>query len=91
MYPVRDGRWSVKNNPTLTWTGCGSSPGSRWSSTTRSLWGSRRKTFSGQVDWFNLLNGNAVFSQVSAVGASLGQIQTTLQGRLTRLAFQMKW
>ncbi len=50
-----------------------------------------RKTFSGQVDWFNLLNGNAVFSQVSQVGTSLGQIQTILQGRLMRLAFQMKW
>ena len=50
-----------------------------------------RKTFSGQIDWFNMLNGNAVFSRNSAVGASLGQIQTILQGRLTRLAFQMKW
>jgi hypothetical protein len=50
-----------------------------------------RKTFSGQVDWFNLLNGNAIFTQVSTVGSSLGQIQTILQGRLTRLAFQMKW
>jgi hypothetical protein len=50
-----------------------------------------RKTYSGQVDWFNLLNGNAVFSQVSQVGSSLGQIQTILQGRLMRLAFQMKW
>ena len=50
-----------------------------------------RKTFSGQIDWFNLLNGNAVFSQNSQVGTSLGQIQTILQGRLTRLAFQMKW
>ena len=50
-----------------------------------------RKTYSGQVDWFNLLNGNAVFSRVSGVGTSLGQIQTILQGRLMRLAFQMKW
>lgn len=50
-----------------------------------------RKTFSGQLDWFNLLNGNAVFTRNSAVGNSLGQIQTILQGRLTRLAFQMKW
>jgi hypothetical protein len=50
-----------------------------------------RKTFSGQIDWFNLLNGNAVFTRNSQVGASLGQIQTILQGRLTRLAFQMKW
>lgn len=50
-----------------------------------------RKTYSGQIDWFNILNGNAVFSRNSAVGASLGQIQTILQGRLVRLAFQMKF
>ena len=50
-----------------------------------------RKTYSGQVDWFNLLNGNAVFTRNSQVGNSLGQIQTILQGRLMRLAFQMKW
>jgi hypothetical protein len=50
-----------------------------------------RKTYSGQIDWFNLLNGNAVFTRNSAVGSSLGQIQTILQGRLMRLAFQMKW
>jgi hypothetical protein len=50
-----------------------------------------RKTYSGQVDWFNLLNGNAVFTRNSAVGNSLGQIQTILQGRMVRVAFQMKW
>jgi hypothetical protein len=50
-----------------------------------------RKTYSGQIDWFNLLNGNAVFTRNSAVGSSLGQIQTILQGRLMRIAFQMKW
>ena len=50
-----------------------------------------RKTFSGQIDWFNLLNGSAVFSRNSTVGNSLGQIQTILQGRLVRVAFQMKW
>ncbi len=31
------------------------------------------------------------FRANSQVGTSLGQIQTILQGRLTRLAFQMKW
>ncbi len=50
-----------------------------------------RKIYSGQIDWFNLLNGNAVFSRNSAVGNSLGQIQTILQGRMVRVAFQMKW
>jgi hypothetical protein len=50
-----------------------------------------RKTYSGQVDWFNIMNGNAIFSRNSTVGNSLGQIQTILQGRLMRLAFQMKW
>jgi hypothetical protein len=50
-----------------------------------------RKTYSGQIDWFNILNGNAVFSRNSTVGNSLGQIQTILQGRMVRVAFQMKW
>jgi len=50
-----------------------------------------RKTFSGQVDLFNALNGNAVFARNNAVGTSLGQVQTILQGRLVRVAFQMRF
>jgi hypothetical protein len=50
-----------------------------------------RKTYSGQVDFFNALNGNAVFSRINAVGTSLGQVETILQGRVMRLAFQMRF
>ena len=49
------------------------------------------KTFSGQVDLFNALNNNAIFARTSSVGASLGNVTTILQGRLMRLAFQMKF
>jgi hypothetical protein len=50
-----------------------------------------RKTFSGQVDLFNVLNGNAIFTRNDQIGTSLGQVQTILQGRLIRLAFQMRF
>jgi hypothetical protein len=49
------------------------------------------KTFSGQIDFFNVLNGNAIFARQDTVGNSLGDVTTILQGRLTRLAFQMKF
>ena len=49
------------------------------------------KTFSGQVDFFNLMNGNAIFARQDVVGNSLGNVTTILQGRLVRLAFQMKF
>jgi hypothetical protein len=49
------------------------------------------KTFSGQIDFFNLLNGNAIFARQDVVGNSLGNVTTILQGRLIRLAFQMKF
>ena len=50
-----------------------------------------RKTISGQVDLFNALNGNAIFARQNRVGNSLGEVPTILQGRLMRLAFQMKF
>jgi hypothetical protein len=50
-----------------------------------------RKTFTGQIDFFNALNGNAIFTQNNAIGASLGQVQAILQGRMMRLGFQMKF
>ena len=50
-----------------------------------------RKTFSGQLDLFNALNGNAIFTRNSAIGASLGQVTAILQGRIFRLAFQMRF
>jgi hypothetical protein len=49
------------------------------------------KTFSGQIDFFNVLNGNAIFARQDTVGNALGDVTTILQGRLTRLAFQMKF
>ena len=50
-----------------------------------------RKTFSGQVDFFNVLNQNAVFTRNNAIGSSLGQVTAILQGRIMRLAFQMRF
>jgi hypothetical protein len=49
------------------------------------------KTFSGQIDFFNVLNGNAIFARQDTVGNSLGDVTTILQGRLTRIAFQMRF
>ena len=49
------------------------------------------KTFSGQVDLFNALNGSAIFSRNSSIGNSLGQVQSILQGRIVRLALQMRF
>jgi carboxypeptidase family protein/TonB-dependent receptor-like protein len=50
-----------------------------------------RKTFSFQVDAFNALNANAVFTRNNAIGASLGQVTAILQGRIIRLGFQMRF
>jgi hypothetical protein len=44
-----------------------------------------------QVDLFNALNANPIFSTTDAVGSTLGQVTAILQGRMPRLAFQMKW
>jgi hypothetical protein len=49
------------------------------------------KTFSAQIDFFNVLNGNAIFARQDTVGNSLGDVTTILQGRLTRLAFQLRF
>jgi hypothetical protein len=49
------------------------------------------KSFSGQIDFFNVLNGNAIFARQDTVGNALGDVTTILQGRLTRVAFQMKF
>lgn len=50
-----------------------------------------RKTYSAQLDMFNALNGNAIFSANNSIGSSLGQVTSILQGRLIRLAFQVKF
>jgi hypothetical protein len=43
------------------------------------------------VDLFNVLNGNGIWTTTNAIGSSLGNVQTILQGRLPRIAFQMQW
>jgi hypothetical protein len=50
-----------------------------------------RKSYSAQFDAFNALNGNAVFTRNNAIGASLGQVTAILQGRVYRIAFQMRF
>jgi hypothetical protein len=56
-----------------------------------------RKSYSGQIDVFNALNGSAIFTRNNSVPASvgatssLGQVETILQGRVFRLAFQMRF
>jgi hypothetical protein len=50
-----------------------------------------RKRFSVQVDLFNALNANAIWSTNNTIGSSLGQVTSILMGRLPRLAFQMQW
>jgi hypothetical protein len=52
---------------------------------------SGRKSYSLQFDAFNALNGNAVFTRNNAIGASLGQVTAILQGRVYRLAGQMRF
>src|SRR5207244_8407332 len=52
---------------------------------------SGRKTFSVQADAFNALNGNAIFTRNNSIGSSLGQVTSILQGRIYRLAFQMRY
>jgi hypothetical protein len=49
------------------------------------------KTITGQVDLFNALNSNTIWSQTNTVGASLGVITQTLQGRTPRVGFTMKF
>ena len=49
------------------------------------------KLFTFEIECFNVLNANAVFTTNNAIGTSLGQVQTILMGRLPRLSFQMKF
>jgi len=49
------------------------------------------KVFTFEIECFNVLNANAVFTTNNAIGTSLGQVQTILMGRLPRLSFQMKF
>ena len=52
---------------------------------------SGHKTYSGQIDVFNVMNTASILSTNDAIGASLGQVTSILYGRLPRLTFQMKW
>jgi hypothetical protein len=60
-------------------------------------WGA--KTFSGQVDLFNITNSNSIQAKTTAVtltaagtvSTNLNNVTTFLQARTIRLAFQMKW
>jgi hypothetical protein len=54
-------------------------------------WRLQNKVWSVQVDFFNVLNGNAVSAMNNSIGSSLGQVTGFLQGRLPRIAFQFKW
>ena len=49
------------------------------------------KQFSVQVDLFNALNSNSISATNNAIGASLGQVTAILQGRMPRIAFQIRW
>jgi hypothetical protein len=50
-----------------------------------------RKRFSLQADFFNALNGNAIWTTNNTIGSSLGQVTSILPGRIPRIAFQMQW
>jgi hypothetical protein len=50
-----------------------------------------KKTFTGQIDVFNVLNSNSIWSTNDQIGNSLGQVQTIQPGRMPRLVFQMRW
>jgi hypothetical protein len=50
-----------------------------------------RKVYTLELEYFNILNSNAIFTTNDAVGNSLGQVTRILLGRFPRLAFQMKW
>jgi len=38
-----------------------------------------------------VLNSNAIFSTIDAVGPSLGQVASIQPGRMPRIAFQMRF
>jgi hypothetical protein len=50
-----------------------------------------RKIFTAQVDVFNVLNSNTIWSTNDQIGNSLGQVQTIQPGRMPRIVFQMRW
>jgi hypothetical protein len=49
------------------------------------------KTFTAQLDLFNVTNSSSILTTTNSIGASLGRINTILKGRMPRIAFQMKF
>jgi hypothetical protein len=50
-----------------------------------------RTQMSGQVDVFNLFNSNAILTTNENYGSSYDYVNTFLQGRMVRLAFQLRF
>jgi hypothetical protein len=50
-----------------------------------------KKILTGQIDVFNVLNSNSIWSTNDQIGNSLGQVQSIQPGRMPRLVFQMRW
>jgi hypothetical protein len=50
-----------------------------------------KRIYTGQIDVFNVLNSNSIWSTNDQIGNSLGQVQTIQPGRMPRLVFQMRW
>jgi hypothetical protein len=50
-----------------------------------------KNTLTFEVEYFNVLNGNAVWNTNDTIGSSLGQVTRILPGRIPRLALQYKW
>jgi len=50
-----------------------------------------KRVVSGQIDVFNALNSNAVWTTNDVIGASLGQVQSIQPGRMPRVALQYRW
>lgn len=49
------------------------------------------KVFTAQFDLFNVTNSSSILTTNNSIGASLGEIQSILKGRMPRIAFQMKF
>ena len=47
--------------------------------------------YSGQMDIYNLMNNNSVLSDNDTYGSALFTPTSVLQGRMMRLALQVKW
>lgn len=52
---------------------------------------SGQKTFTFQVDLFNVLNSNSIITINNAIGGSLGNVNSAQLARIPRIAFQMKF